>query len=125
MDERRFEDDFGALFEELGKRRGDCPAAEQLIAFDAGELNASDRLQLEQHVELCPSCRQLVEALASAPDDSPEAGSAPPAPTPDVAEPLPARPSRVSAYEFSRAIVAADWYTDRSDLSLYIARAAA
>ncbi|MDQ3299109.1 MAG: hypothetical protein M3619_21240, partial [Myxococcota bacterium] len=42
----------------------DCPSADELAAFVAGELDTADGGPLNAHVDGCDECRRVVSALA-------------------------------------------------------------
>ncbi|RYE85060.1 MAG: zf-HC2 domain-containing protein, partial [Myxococcales bacterium] len=45
-----------------------CPGVTTIVAFLDGDLGPRERVQLEAHLAGCEDCRQLVSALAPAPD---------------------------------------------------------
>jgi hypothetical protein len=71
MDDRRFDEDFGATLAALRSRRGACPDADRLAGWQAGESIGAERDAISRHVALCPTCTFLVERLGgqSAPAD--------------------------------------------------------
>lgn len=62
-DERELEREHAPLFAVLAARRGDCPQLERLIDEDLEALPEVRRLEIEEHLELCPTCARIVEQV--------------------------------------------------------------
>jgi len=75
--EEDFGRDFGPLFDALRASAGECPPADTLSGWQAGQLMGADSERVREHVGLCGECQWIVGRLAAAPD--PNAPAAAPA----------------------------------------------
>jgi hypothetical protein len=61
------------------EKSADCPASQQLLAFQRGELAPRDAIDVERHVIECEFCESEVEMYTNCPPPMAEDFSAPPA----------------------------------------------
>ncbi|MBI1788067.1 MAG: zf-HC2 domain-containing protein [Acidobacteria bacterium] len=62
-EEREFEEELGAAFRALRERRGPCPSAEALSAYQAGSLEPGEADRVRAHVAVCGLCDSLLVRL--------------------------------------------------------------
>ena len=60
MDNRTFDREFETILVALGEHRGDCTDLDRLIDVDPTELPEDQRVELERHLELCPTCSAIL-----------------------------------------------------------------
>ncbi len=69
-----FDKEFGAGFEALRGRKGDCPGPDLLARYLGGETSGSQSAGIRRHVALCGTCDLLVERMKAF-DREPSPGS--------------------------------------------------
>lgn len=67
QDDKRFENEFGAVLRDLDQVRETCPDNSVLMAWQAGELDGEQSARLGRHVAACAECSAIVAKLGAEP----------------------------------------------------------
>lgn len=67
QDDKRFENEFGAVLRALDQGGGACPDNAMLTAWNAGELDGEQSARLGRHVAACAECSAIVAKLGAEP----------------------------------------------------------